>query len=87
VDEDLKTQKILEKYPNKVRSTRIPFGYIRKEGGDPNLLVPDPAVIPLLDAALDQLDAGTSLRQVSEWLNHNLPDGIQFYHSGLDNRR
>jgi hypothetical protein len=87
VDEDLKTQKILEKYPNKVRSTRIPFGYIRKEGGDPNLLVPDPAVIPLLDAALDQLDAGTSLRQVSEWLNHNLPEGIQLSHSGLDNLR
>lgn len=64
-----------------------------KEGGDPYLpsvgpekgsrLVPDPEVISLLENAFDQLDAGTSLRNVAEWLNtRNTKANIS--HTGLN---
>lgn len=65
---------------------RLPYGYKKKEG-DPRLLVPDPAAIALLKTALDQLDAGISLRQVSEWLQFNLPDGFTISHQGLKELR
>ena len=65
---------------------RLPYGYKKKEG-DPRLLVPDPAAIALLKTALDQLDAGISLRQVSEWLQSNLPDGFTISHQGLKELR
>lgn len=61
-------EEYLESYPERPFKTHIPFGYQKKEG-DPYLLVPDPALISLLDQALDQLDAGSSLRLVVEWLN------------------
>jgi hypothetical protein len=74
--------RILEKYPERPKlHNKLPYGYIQKVG-DPNLLVPDPAVIPLLDQALDQLDAGISLRAVVEWLNANNPNAT-LSHSGL----
>lgn len=73
---------LLARYPERPRLTRIPYGYVRKVG-DPNLLVPDPAVIPLLDQALDQLDAGISLRGVAEWLNAATPEGVVLSHEGL----
>jgi hypothetical protein len=78
-------QKILQKYPERPYHNRLPFGYCRKEG-DPNLCVPDPLVVPLLDDALDQLDAGASLREASEWLNAQLEEkGIKtsLTHMGL----
>jgi hypothetical protein len=82
-NEQGQSQELLnEKYPERPHLTRIPYGYIKK-AGDPNLLVPDPAVIPLLDQALDQLDAGISLRTVTEWLNANTPEYAQLSHSGL----
>lgn len=64
-------QDVLDKYPERPRITSIPFGY-QKKVGDPNLLVPDPVIMPLLDDALDQLDAGNSLRMVAEWINSKL---------------
>jgi hypothetical protein len=62
---------IIASYPEREFKKNVPFGYCRKEG-DPNLCVPDPLVVPLLDDALDQLDAGASLREASEWLNAQL---------------
>lgn len=85
------------KYPERQHLTRIPYGY--KKGGDPNLgevpplgtngsvLIPDPAVIPFLDQALDQLDAGIALRVVTEWLNNNTPEQVSLSHSGLQKLR
>lgn len=71
------------KYPERPKLTRTPYGYIQKVG-DPNLLVPDPAVIPFLDQALDQLDAGIPLRIVAEWLNaQTAPVDVSLSHSGL----
>lgn len=69
------------------RSKRLPYGFIpenvAKEGGDPNLLVPDPVVIPLLDAALDQLDAGIPLREAVSWLNSQEGAPRPLSHQGL----
>ena len=73
---------IVHKYPDRPKVTTIPYGYKLKEG-DPNLLVPDPAVIPLLDSALDQLDAGISARLVAEWLNSKHPNGVKMSHTGI----
>lgn len=81
-DEEGLKEGLLIKYPERKHVSRIPYGYIKKVG-DPNLLVPDPVIIPLLDLALDQLDAGVALRVVTEWLNVNTPDGISLSHSGL----
>jgi hypothetical protein len=66
-------QDILAGYPDRTYRNKLPFGYTKKEG-DPYLCVPDPLVIPLLDQALDQLDAGGSLRETSEWLNVQLEE-------------
>lgn len=77
---------LLTKYPERPRLTRIPYGYLQKVG-DPDLLVPDPVVIPLLESALDQLDAGISLRVVVEWLNAATPDGVEISHQGLSKIR
>ena len=61
---------ILASYPERTYRNKLPFGYkIKKEGDPDRLCVPDALVIPLLDQALDQLDAGGSLRETSEWLN------------------
>lgn len=81
------SDELLARYPERPRLTRIPYGYTRKVG-DPNLLVPDPVVIPLLDSALDQLDAGISLRVVAEWLNAATPEGTPtLSHEGLKGLR
>src|SRR5687768_16301718 len=84
--EDDKLRVILDKYPEKKRYRKIPYGYKPKEG-DPNLLVPDPAIIVLLEQALDQLGAGISIRQACEWLNANTPDGVTLSHMGLSKLR
>lgn len=76
----------LSKYPERKRTSRIPFGY-KEKVGDPNLLVPDPAIIPLLDEALDQLDAGVTLRVAVEWLNGVVPEGNSLSHTGLKKLR
>lgn len=77
----------LDDWKPRPRAKRLPYGFIPQdkiqEGGDPNLLVPDPVVIPLLDTALDQLDAGISLREAAEWLNSQ--EGVKqtLSHAGL----
>lgn len=65
--------------------------YLSK-GGDPDLpssfpeaernalAYPDPVVVPLLISALDQLDAGNSLRVVHEWL---LSQDVVVSHEGI----
>lgn len=81
--EDVKP--ILDRYPERKYRNKLPFGYNKKEG-DPNLCIPDPLVIPLLDQALDQLDAGASLREASEWLNSILQEkelNTSLTHMGL----
>ncbi|HYD90658.1 MAG TPA: hypothetical protein VEA37_04120, partial [Flavobacterium sp.] len=79
---------MIEDYKPRPRLKKVPYGYmVDKEGGDPNLLVPDPAVIGPLDQALDQLDAGISLRSVCDWLNANTPEYANLSHSGLRDLR
>lgn len=73
--------------------------YLQK-GGDPslpssypeeereNIFYPDPVVVPLLVQALDQLDAGISLRAAADWYNDRLaesgePDSKRVSHAGL----
>lgn len=86
MEKEKSVEEILSLYPERKASRRPPYGYIKKEG-DPNLLVPDPAVIPLLHQALDQLDAGIPLRAAVEWLNTATPEGITLSHQGLKKLR
>lgn len=88
MDAGVSKEFILDKelFPDKPFSQKKPYGYCQKEG-DPNLLVPDPAIISKLVNALDQLDAGISLRVVCEWLNANTPDGVSLSHTGLKKLR
>lgn len=72
---------MIKDWKPKPRTPRIPIGYMKQEGGDPNLLYPNPEVIPYLDKALDQLDAGISLREAAEWFSVNSPEKIT--HVGL----
>lgn len=73
---------ILSRYPERQKLTRKPFGFTDKPG-DPYNYIPIPEVILVLDKALDQLDAGLSLRQVTEWMNNNLPSGYSISYPGL----
>jgi len=85
--ENDRIKQILAKYPERPKLKRIPFGYMLK-GGDPSTLVPDPAIIPFLDEALDQLDAGIALRSVTEWLNSKVQDqGLSISHMGIKTLR
>lgn len=79
------SQEVIDlKYPPRAFQTRVPFGYIQKEG-DPNLLVSDPVLISILDHALDQLDSGSSLRTVIEWINAR--SSVPLSHTGLNKIR
>ena len=67
----------IEKYGSRKLHSVLPFGYIPGklvEGGDPYLAYPDPAVLQLLDEALDQLDMGNSYKVASDWLNEKLKE-------------
>ncbi len=74
--------RLAEVYPERPYLTKKPYGYKSKEG-DPSLLVADPVIVSKLDQALDQLDAGTSLREATDWLNSNTPEGTSLSHAGL----
>lgn len=64
----------------------ITLSEFEKKGGDPslpssfpeeereNIVYPDPVIVPLLVEALDQLDAGISLRAAADWYNDRLAE-------------
>lgn len=63
----------------RLRPKRIPYGFMVAE--DPLYVIPDPAVYPFLQEALDSLDAGISLREACESLNSRAPEKLS--HMGL----
>jgi hypothetical protein len=63
------------------RSRRLPIGYLRDVREDGIFWVPDHSKVFLIDEALDQLDAGISLREVADWLSQKI-DGAPT-HAGL----
>lgn len=75
----------LEDWKPRKRARIIAWGY--KKGGDPDLVVPDPVFIELLEQALDQLDNGISYRDVADWLNAEAwkidPEYKPLTHAGL----
>lgn len=72
-----------DKWPVRSRPSgfgNIPYGYELK-GGDPRSLVPVMELVILIEQALDQLDRGSSLREVALWLSHS--SGKSISHAGL----
>lgn len=58
---------MIEDWKPRQRSRRMPYGY-RADPNDATLAVPDLEVLVHLDATLDQLDAGVSLREAADFL-------------------
>ena len=72
-------------WSNKTRpnaTAKIPYAYMASED-DPLVLVPDPEVVPLVEKAMDYLEEGNSVRQVSEWLTREA--GRKISHQGIKN--
>jgi hypothetical protein len=64
----------LERWPEKTR--KLPYGLIGVgyvvDPEDPHHIIPDPSAIVFIEQAFDFIDAGNSLREVSEWLSQKL---------------
>ncbi len=61
-------------WPNKTRhnkTAKIPHAYKASED-DPLVLVPDEAVVPFFEQAMDHLDQGFGSRKVAEWLTDKI---------------
>lgn len=70
-------------WPNKTRpnkTAKIPHGYKASEE-DPLILVPDEAVVPFFEQAMDHLDEGFGSRKVAEWLSSKIEGEIS--HQGI----
>ncbi len=77
---------VLNDWPEvKARSKRTPIGYLRDVRDDGVYWVPDHSKIFYIDEALDQLDAGISLREVADWLSQKIEDAPS--HAGLNMMR
>lgn len=73
---------ILNDWPEIVANAkRTPIGYIRDVRDDNIYWIPDLEKIFHIDEALDQLDAGISLREVADWLSQKIEDAPS--HAGL----
>jgi hypothetical protein len=55
----------------KIPYGKIGFGY-QQDPLDPYHIIPDPEVIQYIEQAFDYIDAGSSLREVCEWLSQKL---------------
>lgn len=74
---------VLADWPVRERpSGRAPYGYLLSE--DKQTIYPDETVIYILDEALDQLDAGISLREVAEWFNSRVLSTQTLSHAGFN---
>lgn len=74
---------ILNDWPEIVANAkRTPIGYIRDVRDDNVYWIPDLEKIFHIDEALDQLDAGISLREVADWLSQKIEDAPS--HAGLN---
>lgn len=62
----------LQTYLEKGGDPSLPSNYPVEE--QDNILYPDPVIVPLLSEALDQLDAGISLRAAAEWYNNRIEE-------------
>jgi hypothetical protein len=70
-------------WPNKTRhnkTAKIPHAYKASEE-DPLVLVPDEAVVPFFEQAMDHLDQGFGSRKVAEWLTDKI--GKPISHQGV----
>jgi hypothetical protein len=70
-------------WPNKTRhnkTAKIPHAYKASED-DPLVLVPDEAVVPFFEQAMDHLDQGFGSRKVAEWLTDKI--GKPISHQGV----
>lgn len=65
------------------RKGRLPFGYIVNPD-NPQEYIPDQVICSLLTEAFEALNGGRSVREVVDWLNGKLPEGIRHLsHMGL----
>lgn len=55
----------------KIPYGKIGFGY-KEDPEDPYHIIPDPETIAYIEQAFDYIDAGSSLREVCEWLSQKL---------------
>lgn len=81
--EIIKESDIRARWPERSRTSGfgvVPYGYETK-GGDPKSLVPNMELVILVEQALDQLDRGSSLREVALWLSTK--SGKSISHAGL----
>ena len=70
-------------WPNKTRPNKhakIPHAYKASEE-DPLILVPDEAIVPFFEQAMDHLDQGFGSRKVAEWLTGKI--GKPISHQGI----
>ena len=71
---ELTPEELLTRYPPIRKMGREPMMYslyspeVHGKGGDPDLLYPEPNTCYVVEQALDQLDAGASLREAAAWL-------------------
>lgn len=75
----------LERWPSKKRERSwglIALGY-KVNPDDPYDIIPDPDVIVLLEKAFDHLDAGSSYREMADWLTTQLNQKIS--HQSVSN--
>lgn len=63
-------------------TAKLPYAYMVSEE-DPLNLVPDPAMVPFVEEAMDYLDAGHSYRTVAAWLTEKTGQTIS--HQGISN--
>lgn len=69
-----------KKRPNE--TAKIQYGY-KASTEDPLVLVPDNAIVPYIEQAMDFLDNGQSYRDVAKWLSKASGDSIS--HQGIAN--
>jgi hypothetical protein len=62
------------------KTNSMPYWY-RVCSDDPKMMEPDPVLTPLLEEGINSLNAGSSLREVSDWLTDKT--GIKLSHMGL----
>jgi hypothetical protein len=75
-------EEVLRDWPEiPARAKRVALGYRREDRPDGIYWVPDLETVFYIDEALDQLDAGLSLREVAEWLSQKIAGAPT--HAGL----
>lgn len=71
---------MIEDWKPRPKTKRLPYGYITDPENSRQML-PDSEAVNLIEEALDQLDAGISLREATEYFNSKSPTSLT--HAGL----